>query len=258
MSAQQTPPSDAPSTQGARFDSYVHRTDPLMLALALVFLAFWSITSIGVDLPPTLVSVLQNLNRAIWLVFAVDLVVRVVLAKKRIRFLWTHPADVLAVAVPMLRPLKILTVFTSGSRLVTSRGALRTGQAVIVSAVLLIYTGAVAILNAERGAEGAQIVDFGDALWWALVTVTTVGYGDFAPVTGEGRVIAAALMVIGIALLGIVTASVAAWFVQLTTADKDQREKASTAKNEREIKRLHKKIDNLEGKIDALLERRGK
>lgn len=250
--------STAPSTQGARFDAYANRADPIMLVLALVFLVFWSITSIGVDLPPQLVSVLHNLNRGIWVVFAVDLIVRIVIAQRRWRFLWTHPADVLAVAVPMLRPLKILTVFTSGSRLVTSRGALRTGQAVIVSAVLLIYIGAVAILNAERGAEGAQIVDFGDALWWALVTVTTVGYGDFAPVTSEGRGIAAALMVIGIALLGIVTASVAAWFVQLTTADKDQREEASIAKNEREIKRLHKKIDTLESKIDALLERKGR
>ena len=258
MSTEKTPESGAPSIQGARFDAYADRADPVMLILALGFLVFWSVTSIGVDLPSMLVSVLHNLNRVIWVVFAVDLVVRVAIAERRLRFLWTHPADVLAVAVPMLRPLKILTVFTSGSRLVTSRGALRTGQAVIVSAVLLIYIGAVAILNAERGADGAQITGFADALWWALVTVTTVGYGDFAPVTGEGRVIAAALMVIGIALLGIVTASVAAWFVQLTSAAKDQREEASIAKNEREIKRLHKKIDGLEAKIDALLERRGK
>ncbi len=77
------------------------------------------------------------------------------------------------------------------------------------------------VLDAERGAEGANIVGSEDALWWAATTVTTVGYGDRFPVTGEGRLVAVALMVGGIALLGVVTASVAAWFVQRFTALED-------------------------------------
>ncbi len=74
------------------------------------------------------------------------------------------------------------------------------------------------VLDAERGAANANIVTAQDALWWAATTVTTVGYGDRFPVTGQGRLIAVAPMVGGIALLGVVTASVAAWFVRRFSA----------------------------------------
>jgi voltage-gated potassium channel len=53
-----------------------------------------------------------------------------------------------------------------------------------------------------------------DALWWAATTVTTVGYGDRFPTTTEGRIVSGGLMMSGIALLGVVTASLASWFVE--------------------------------------------
>lgn len=68
--------------------------------------------------------------------------------------------------------------------------------------------GALAVLNAERGARGANIVTFGDAVWWACTTVTTVGYGDRFPVTTEGRCVAVVVMVVGIGLVGTVVAAV--------------------------------------------------
>jgi voltage-gated potassium channel len=70
-----------------------------------------------------------------------------------------------------------------------------------------------AILNAERGAKGATITTFAGATWWAFTTVTTVGYGDLYPVTGQVRFIAAGLMITGIALLAIITASLASWLI---------------------------------------------
>ena len=69
------------------------------------------------------------------------------------------------------------------------------------------------MLDNERGKPGANIETFGDAVWWAMTTVTTVGYGDRYPVTGMGRVIAGAVMVAGIALLGTVTATLASWLI---------------------------------------------
>ncbi|MGD9527204.1 MAG: potassium channel family protein, partial [Pseudonocardia sp.] len=80
----------------------------------------------------------------------------------------------------------------------------------------LMAVGAVAVLDAERTAPASHISTIGDALWWAAVTVTTVGYGDTFPVTAAGRVIAFGLMLVGISLLGVLTASVAAWFVGRT------------------------------------------
>lgn len=84
---------------------------------------------------------------------------------------------------------------------------------VLAAALLLIFCAALAVLDAERHANGANITQFGDALWWACVTVSTVGYGDLYPVTVEGRFVAVGLMVGGIALIGVVTAAFASWLI---------------------------------------------
>ena len=66
----------------------------------------------------------------------------------------------------------------------------------------------------EHDAPGATITTFRDAMWWAVVTTTTVGYGDYTPVTAAGRSIATAVMIVGVGLIGTVSASVASWFVR--------------------------------------------
>jgi len=66
----------------------------------------------------------------------------------------------------------------------------------------------------EHDAPGATITTFRDAMWWAVVTTTTVGYGDYTPVTAAGRIIATAVMIVGVGLIGTVSASVASWFVR--------------------------------------------
>lgn len=70
------------------------------------------------------------------------------------------------------------------------------------------------MLDVEQWAPDAKITTFGDALWWATATITTMGYGDMYPVTPIGRLVATALMMSGIAVLGVVTASIASWLVQ--------------------------------------------
>lgn len=80
--------------------------------------------------------------------------------------------------------------------------------------MLVGFVASLAVLDAERDAPNASITTFGDALWWTMTTISTVGYGDRFPVTLEGRLVAGTLMVAGIALLGVVTATIASWFVQ--------------------------------------------
>ncbi|MCL3860358.1 ion channel [Actinotalea sp. K2] len=197
-----------------RLEQYETRTSKALTALAAIFFLVYGIPIVWPDLPRGVISAMQVANVTVWALFAVDLAIRVAMARRRASYLLHHPIDVLTVLLPMLRPLRVLRVFAAGHSLLTRGGGLlRTGQAVLVSAAVLVLIGALSILDAERGTPGSNITSFSDALWWAMTTVTTVGYGDQYPVSGMGRVVAAALMIVGISVLGVVTASVAAYFV---------------------------------------------
>ncbi|PKQ26501.1 MAG: hypothetical protein CVT64_05370 [Actinobacteria bacterium HGW-Actinobacteria-4] len=243
--------------KAARLVRYEERTSSIMLALAVLFLAVYSLQVIWQSIPQTLSDWLGYANYAIWFLFLADLIARLVLAKHRVRFLRKNPVDVISVLLPALRPLRALRVFTAGQNLLSSKsGLVQTGQAIVFAAALLVYIGALAMLDVEQGAPGAIVEDFGDAIWWALVTVTTVGYGDLYPVTTEGRVIAGALMVVGISVLGAVTATAASWFIKTSEAQEDEiqgRDQKLLAANQ---ERLAAKIDALDAKLDLLLAQR--
>jgi voltage-gated potassium channel len=153
----------------------------------------------------------------VWLLFAADLAVRLVLTERRRVFLRENWLDVLTLAVPMLRPVRALRVVMALHVLARRGGEFARGRVVasVVGAVATVaMVASLAVLDAERRNPQANIKGIGDALWWAMATVTTVGYGDRYPVTTQGRFIAAALMMTGIALLGVITAAIASWFVQ--------------------------------------------
>ena len=82
-----------------------------------------------------------------------------------------------------------------------------------MAGVVIILVGALLVRSVEEGAGEANIRSVADALWWAVTTVTTVGYGDKYPTTGAGRLLAAGLMLLGIGLFGILTASLSSFFV---------------------------------------------
>jgi len=92
------------------------------------------------------------------------------------------------------------------------------------AASVAVGLGALAVLDAERSAEGANITTIGDALWWACATVTTVAYGDRFPVTAEGRVVGVVLMVVGIGVVGAVIASVTSWILGRVEAERSERQ----------------------------------
>jgi voltage-gated potassium channel len=239
---------------GPKYDAYAKRTDTWMAVLAMVFLAAWSVRIIAFEsLSPGVRAALELVQVVIWAIFFADIVIRTVISNRSWRYLWTHPLDVIAVLIPAARPLKVLTTFTQGSAFASAKGRMRTMQAVVISVVLLLWIGSVAVLSAERDVDNSAINTFGDALWWAVVTVTTVGYGDFSPVSMTGRIVAVVMMLLGIALIGVVTASVAAWFVSVTSGEQD---KVDERREQDRHAELQERIDRLEAKIDRLTEQR--
>ena len=212
-----------------RLERYEAKTNTLMIVLSLVFLAVYAINVIQTGFPPWLVTTARSINGVIWFVFGADLAIRVLLAEQRVGWILRHPIDVLSVVVPPLRPLRLLTAFSAGQSLLARQGGFRrTGQAVVSSAGMLILIGALVELSFEQDAPGALITNFGDAVWWAITTTTTVGYGDLYPVTWEGRVVAGMLMIVGIAVLGAVTATVAASFVEMAESGHRAADNAAT------------------------------
>lgn len=228
-----------------KYEAYVKRADPIMLGLAFLFLVAWSTKIVWTGAPTALGDFLVVVQVWLWVAFLADIVVRLRLAERRWHWLYTHPVDVIAVILPATRPLKILAVFTQGALMGGGKRVFKTSQAVAVSALLLMWIGAVSVLTFERPHADANIHAFPDALWWSLVTVTTVGYGDFFPVTLEGRIVAAVLMLVGISLIGVVTASVAAWFVSLTADEDEEQEEDRHEELQAHIRQLEAKIDRL-------------
>ncbi len=167
-----------------------------------------------------------------WVMVFVDLAARVLLAHHRWQFIREHPLDVAVVVLPILRPLRLLRLVTLLSVLNRYAGSSMRGKVglyLVSSVSLIVFVSAVAILDVERG-RGGPIQSFGDALWWAVTTITTVGYGDMYPVTTAGRFIAVGLMFAGIATLGVVTASFASWLVE-RVAESDEESEAATRRD---------------------------
>jgi len=198
-------------------ESWERWTDWPLTILAVGFLAAYAWPILDPTLPSTTLSVLSALTVVVWALFGVDYLTRLCLATNRWAFIRSHLLDLVTLALPILRPLRALRVITVLTRLNRRASMSFRGQAVVyvVGAVVLVaFVASLAMLDAERDGTEPNIVNFGDAVWWALTTVTTVGYGDRYPTTGEGRLIAVGLMVAGIALLGVVTAALASWFVE--------------------------------------------
>lgn len=188
-----------------------------MVVAACLFLGAYAWPILDPGLPVWASQACSITSWAVWVIFAIDLVVRLRLAERRWTFLRNNWPDVAILALPMLRPLRALRAVVA-LNVVTRRGHVFVRGRVVASVAAAVsvvgFVAALAVLDAERANPEANIATFGDALWWAAATVTTVGYGDRFPSTGEGRVVGFALMATGIGLLGVITAALASWFVE--------------------------------------------
>ena len=190
--------------------------------LVIVSVLFLAAYSVQVLAHGPAVAVAGWFMTATWGLFLVDYVVSLWLAPRRLSWFFRHWYELAIVLLPMLRPLRLLRLVTLIGVLQKVAGNALRGRVVtyvVAASALLVYIGALAMYEAEKASPDASMESFGDALWWAIVTITTVGYGDMSPSTVTGRVIAIALMIGGIALLGTVTATLASWLVDKVSAE---------------------------------------
>jgi voltage-gated potassium channel len=203
--------------------------EPFMLAAALL-----TIPTIVIDetrAPHVWRHVAEGLDWAVWLAFAIEAVVLFAVAEDRWRWLREHPLEVGVVLVtPPFVPLvmqslrvarffRLLRLVRLGqlARNVFSLHGLRWGAVV---AALTVLCGGALMVDAERG----QQLRIDDGMWWAVSTMTTVGTPDVQPQTAAGRLVAVAVMLVGILFIAFVTGAVAERFIRgdVTTEEQAQ------------------------------------
>jgi voltage-gated potassium channel len=234
----------------SRVDRWERRAEWPLTVAALLFLIAYAWPILDPELPSGVRRTLGLVAWAAWALFVVDYLVRLALATERGKFFLRNMFDLLVVVLPLLRPLRLLRLVTLLHVLNRHAGGSLRGRVVVYvagAASLILFVASLAILDAERGHEGANIGTFGDALWWALTTVTTVGYGDRFPVTGTGRAVAAGLMLSGIALIGVVTATFASWLIEKVQEVED----AAQTATRRDIEALAEEVAQLRRTLDA-------
>lgn len=189
-----------------RLAAYQARTEMPLDLLALV--TVWLVV-----VPPWDFSTSHDVRTFVWtvrialsVVYGIDLAIRGVLARRPVRYALSHPVALASVLLPPVRLIFSLRLLRSVFR----RGNL---LRFLIAAAMLVLDGAVMVYLFERHASGSNIHTLGESVWWSLVTVTTVGYGDYTPVTVEGRITACFVMVIGLLTLAVITAQVASSFV---------------------------------------------
>ncbi|OCB38010.1 hypothetical protein A5676_16345 [Mycobacterium malmoense] len=226
--------------RGDKLDRWHSQSEWPLTAVAVVFLVAYSLEVLA--RPGGLIE--QGLIAAVifsYGLFVADYVVRLALARDRKRWLAGHLFSLVVVVLPLLAPLR-LTILAGVAEKTLSNAA--RGRAVVYTAsaaLLLVYAASLAMLQAERTSPHATITTFGQALWWAVTTVTTVGYGNVAPVTATGRIVAVFLMLGGIGLVGSMTGTLASWIVERVGEERQ----AAAAKQGEDIESLRREMGQL-------------
>ena len=204
------------STTQAKYESWQASVSGPMLILGILYAALY-VVSVFCGTSFIEISRYSNdLQNVLWGIFVAELIIQFALYPQKSSFLRKEWLAVALTLIPLLRPLRVVRVlyllFRFGSRFNEAR-YVALPMAASIGAVLMIFVVGAAELDAERNVIGATIKTPMDAIWWGLVTMTTIGYGDRYPVTTEGRILAACLILFGIAFVSVLTATLAAWML---------------------------------------------
>lgn len=194
-------------------------TIPLAI-LAFIYLGLYALEVLG-DMSPATLFDLVLVNDVIWGIFIVDFAVRFFISHQKMRFLKRNLVELVSLILPFFRAFRMFRVIVAIGFLTRVAQSLQGRINLYLGLILplLVFTCSLGVYEAEHMAPGANITNFGDAVWWAFVTITTIGYGDYYPVTFEGRAIAVLLMLSGLALVSLITISLGSWFLSRLELD---------------------------------------
>jgi voltage-gated potassium channel len=196
----------------ARLDAYEEKWDGPMSLVALVLVTLVVIRFTGTATADA-TKYLTALGAVLWLLLIVDLVIRLSICPSPKRFVLAQPVYVAAVIIPPLRIFLVGRIVRFVDKRARKRLSDRITAYVAMVTLEVVIIGGVLVTAVERDAPGASILTLGDGLWWAIVTVATVGYGDVVPVTEWGRIIGVLVIVVGVILLSVITANISSRFI---------------------------------------------
>lgn len=235
----------------------VHRLEGVVLVAALGLIPVLVIEA-DVDSPGWRQAA-SVANWAIWAVFLAEAVFVLAVAPRKLSALRAHWLDVaivvltlpafgsvlaalrllrLARLLRLLRLAAILGRALQAERALTADATFR--SVALVTVLVVVVSGA-----AQYAVDVGDFPSLWDGIWWAVVTVTTVGYGDITPTTVEGRVIAMAVMLVGIGFLSVLTATIASRFVKTDTGLETREITAALKRVEEELARLRGELESL-------------
>lgn len=227
----------------------------LFLSLAIIPLLLLPLVA---DLSPSAESTLFTIDWIIWALFAIEYGIRLYLAPVKGRFLRSNVIDLVVVVIPFLRPLRVvrsarmlrlLRAVRVGALLMRGLDAVRVvlsrhnlGYTLLVVTFLTLGAG-VAVWAVEASQAEPNIVNVGDGVWWAITTLTTVGYGDRYPTSSLGRGIAVVLMLVGVGVFGLLAASLASFFLE--------RGERTNAEPRSELREVLERLERIERRLDT-------
>lgn len=200
-----------------RLDVWQRRSAWPLVGLSLLYTLVYVYPIFAYPAPHVLSALCHFLEYAIWALFVLDYAVQFTLATDKKRFLKKEWLALIFVVVPFFRPIRAVRglVFLRQASTRPRESLLMSIPWILAtSAALMMVIMAASMLDVERFAPGSNIHTTSDALWWSLVTVTTIGYGDKFPVTNEGRLLAAVLIIFGLGLISSLTGYFASWILQ--------------------------------------------
>lgn len=229
---------------GGRLAAYIARTQTALDLLALATLWIVVVPPGDFGTAHDARTLALTIRVAVSVVYGIDMTIRSRLARRHVHYLLIHPLGIVSVIFP---PVRVIFSF----RLV--RSVFRRGHLsrFLLAASVLVINGAIIVYLLERHAPRSNIHTLGESLWWSAVTVTTVGYGDFFPVTTAGRITACLIMGIGLLTLAVVTAQVASSFVAQAPSKAQRGPQAKAATPEVTLAELDRRLARIEELLTA-------